>query len=143
MRKSISMTDLKTITILFRTQNKLESIIREDVRCHGLNTSEFGALEVLYHKGPLPVQAIKEKVLIASSSMSYVIERLLVKDLITKIISPKDNRVHHVHLSQKGKDLMDEIYPKHVQTLRQTLNILTNEEELQLQNLLKKIGKAQ
>lgn len=137
------MTDLKTITILFRTQNKLESIIREDVRCHGLNTSEFGALEVLYHKGPLPVQAIKEKVLIASSSMSYVIERLLDKDLITKIISLKDNRVHHVHLSQKGKDLMDEIYPKHVQTLRQTLNILTNEEELQLQNLLKKIGKAQ
>ena len=90
-----------------------------------------------------PVQAIKKKVLIASSSMSYVIERLLDKDLITKIISPKDNRVHHVHLSQKGKDLMDEIYPKHVQTLRQTLNILTNEEELQLQNLLKKIGKAQ
>ena len=137
------MTDLKTVTILFRTQNKLESIIREDVRCHGLNTSEFGALEVLYHKGPLPVQAIKEKVLIASSSMSYVIERLLDKDLITKIISPKDNRVHHVHLSQKGKDFMDEIYPKHVQTLRQTLNILTNEEELQLQSLLKKIGKAQ
>lgn len=137
------MTDLKTITILFRTQNKLESIIREDVRCHGLNSSEFGALEVLYHKGSLPVQAIKEKVLIASSSMSYVIERLLDKDLITKSISPKDNRVHHVHLSQKGKNLMDEIYPKHVQTLRQTLNILTNEEELQLQTLLKKIGKAQ
>ena len=137
------MTDLKTITILFRTQNKLENIIREDVRCHGLNSSEFGALEVLYHKGPLPVQAIKEKVLIASSSMSYVIERLLDKDLITKIISPKDNRVHHVHLNQKGKDLMDEIYPKHVQTLRQALNILTSEEELQLQTLLKKIGKAQ
>ena len=125
------MTDLKTITILFRTQNKLEHIISKDVRCHGLNTSEFGALEVLYHKGPLPVQAIKEKVLIASSSMSYVIERLLDKDLITKSISPK------------GKGLMDEIYPKHVQTLRQTLNILTNEEELQLQTLLKKIGKAQ
>lgn len=137
------MTDLKTITILFRTQNKLENIIREDVRCHGLNSSEFGALEVLYHKGPLPVQAIKEKVLIASSSMSYVIERLLDKDLITKSISSKDNRVHHVHLSQKGKGLMDEIYPKHVQTLRQTLNILTSEEELQLQTLLKKIGKAQ
>ena len=137
------MTDLKTITILFRTQNKLESIIREDVRCHGLNTSEFGALEVLYHKGPLPVQAIKEKVLIASSSMSYVIERLLDKDLITKIISPKDNRVHHVHLSQKGKVLMDEIYPKHVQTLRQTLKKLTEDEEEQLHTLLKKIGKAQ
>jgi MarR family 2-MHQ and catechol resistance regulon transcriptional repressor len=137
------MNDLKTITILFRTQNKLESIIREDVRCHSLNISEFGALEVLYHKGPLPVQAIKEKVLIASSSMSYVIERLLDKDLITKVISPKDNRVHHIHLSQKGKALMDEIYPKHVQTLRQTLNILTSEEELQLQTLLKKIGKAQ
>lgn len=136
------MNDLKTITILFRTQNKLENLIRDDMRCHGLNTSEFGALEVLYHKGPLPVQAIKEKVLIASSSMSYVIERLLDKDLITKVMDSKDNRIHHVHLSTKGKALMDEIYPKHVETLRLTLDKLTPEEEGQLQSLLKKIGKA-
>ena len=135
------MTDLKTITILFRAHNRIESLIREDVRCHGLNISEFGTLEVLYHKGPLPVQTIKNKVLIASSSMSYVIERLMDKDLITKIVDSKDNRIHHVHLSSKGKELMDEIYPKHVQTLRQTLDKLTEEEEKQLHSLLKKLGK--
>lgn len=135
------MIDLKTITILFRTQNKLENIIRKDVRCHGLNTSEFGTLEILFHKGPRSVQTIKDKVLIASSSMSYVIERLLDKDLITKVIDPKDNRVHNIHLSVKGKTLMEEIYPKHVQILRQTLDRLTVEEEAQLQALLKKIGK--
>lgn len=135
------MTDLKTITILFRAHNRIESLIREDVRCHGLNISEFGTLEVLYHKGPLPVQTIKNKVLIASSSMSYVIERLMDKDLITKIVDPQDNRIHHVHLSPNGKALMDEIYPKHVQTLRQTLNKLTDEEEEQLHTLLKKLGK--
>lgn len=135
------MTDLKTITILFRAHNRIESLIREDVRCHGLNISEFGTLEVLYHKGPLPVQTIKNKVLIASSSMSYVIERLMDKELITKTMDPQDNRIHHVHLSSKGKALMDEIYPKHVQTLRQTLNKLTEEEEEQLHTLLKKLGK--
>jgi MarR family 2-MHQ and catechol resistance regulon transcriptional repressor len=137
------MNDLKTITILFRAQNRLENIIRDDVRCHGLNTSEFGTLEVLYHKGPLPVQTIKDKVLVTSSSMSYVIERLLDKDLITKVTDERDGRVHHVHLSPKGKALMDEIYPKHVQTIRQTLDKLTPQEETQLQNLLKKLGKIQ
>ena len=136
------MTDLKTITILFRAKNHLENIIRNDVRCHGLNTSEFGTLEVLYHKGPLPVQSIKEKVLIASSSMSYVIERLMEKDLITKVLDPKDNRVHHIHLSLKGKALMEDLYPKHVQTLRQNLDTLTADEEKLLQTLLKKIGKS-
>lgn len=136
------MTDLKTITILFRTQNKLETIIRDDVRCHGLNTSEFGTLEVLYHKGSLPVQTIKDKVLIASSSMSYVIERLLDKELIIKVTDERDGRVHHVHLSNKGKQLMEDIYPKHVQTLRKTLDLLSDEEELQLQSLLKKLGKS-
>lgn len=136
------MTDLKTITILFRAQNHLENIIRNDVRWHGLNTSEFGTLEVLYHKGSLPVQIIKDKILIASSSMSYVIERLLDKDLITKILDPSDNRIHTIHLSLKGKTLMEEIYPKHVETLRRTLDALTYEEEKLLQSLLKKIGKS-
>jgi len=73
--------DLKTLTILLRATNFIQEKIKEDVSKYALNLSEFGALEVLYHKGPLPVQAICEKVLIANSSMSYVIENLIKKGL--------------------------------------------------------------
>lgn len=133
--------DLKTISVLFRATNTIQKIINEDVSQYGLNPTEFGALEVLYHKGPQSVQSICDKVLIASSSMSYVIENLIKKDYITKVKQRDDKRIHIVHLTEIGKLLMDQIYPNHVRKLRDVLNILESNEENELQNLLKKLGK--
>ena len=137
------INDLKTITILFRVTNQIEKIIAEDVSQYGLNASEFGALEVLYHKGPLPVQSICEKVLIASSSMSYVIENLIKKDYILKTKDIQDKRYHIVDLTNKGRALMDEIYPKHVKKLRKVIDILNQDDEISLQTNLKKLGKQE
>jgi len=133
--------DLKTITVLFRATNMIQKVILEDVSQYGLNPTEFGALEVLYHKGPQSVQTICDKVLIASSSMSYVIENLVKKEYITKVKHAEDKRVHIVHLTDTGRLLMDQIYPKHVEKLRNVISILESEEEMTLQNLLKKLGK--
>jgi MarR family 2-MHQ and catechol resistance regulon transcriptional repressor len=133
--------DLKTLTILLRATNFIQEKIKEDVFRYDLNLSEFGALEVLYHKGPLPVQAICEKVLIASSSMSYVIENLIKKNLIVKIKDPSDRRIHIVHLTDKGVRLFDDIYPKHLAHMRSVIDVLDASEEYELQKLLKKLGK--
>jgi len=133
--------DLKTVTVLFRATNAIQKVILEDVSQYGLNPSEFGALEVLYHKGPQSVQTICDKVLIASSSMSYVIENLLKKEYITKVKHAEDKRVHIVYLTDNGRLLMEQIYPKHLEKLRNIINILDTEEETVLQNLLKKLGK--
>jgi len=132
--------DLKTLTILLRATNFIQEKIKEDVSKYDLNLSEFGALEVLYHKGPLPVQAICEKVLIASSSMSYVIENLIKKELIEKIKDPSDRRIHIVHLTDKGIMLFDEVYPKHLAHMRSVIDVLDENEEKELQSLLKKLG---
>ena len=133
--------DLKTLTILLRATNFIQEKIKDDVSKYGLNLSEFGALEVLYHKGPQPVQSICEKVLIASSSMSYVIENLIKKGFIEKVKDLNDRRIHIVHLTEKGIILFDEIYPKHFAHMRSVINVLDENEERELQNLLKKLGK--
>ncbi|PKM66793.1 MAG: MarR family transcriptional regulator [Firmicutes bacterium HGW-Firmicutes-19] len=132
--------DLKTLTILLRATNFIQEKIKEDVSKYDLNLSEFGALEVLYHKGPLPVQAICEKVLIANSSMSYVIENLIKTQLIDKIKDPSDRRIHIVHLTDKGIMLFDEVYPKHLAHMRSVIDVLDENEEKELQSLLKKLG---
>jgi MarR family transcriptional regulator, 2-MHQ and catechol-resistance regulon repressor len=133
--------DLKTLTILLRATNFIQEKIKEDVSKYDLNLSEFGALEVLYHKGPLPVQSICEKVLIANSSMSYVIENLIKKELIDKVKNPSDRRIHIVHLTKKGTMLFDEIYTKHLSYMRSIINVLDVNEEEKLQFILKKLGK--
>jgi len=96
---------------------------------------------VLYHKGSLTPNAISAKVLIAHSSMSYVIQRLVEKGLIKRSVDASDKRSVQLSLSEEGKALMDRVYPDHVATLRQVLDQLSSKDETTLQTLLKQIGK--
>jgi len=136
------MNDLKTITVLFRATNSLEKIIREDVFKYGLNVSEFGVLEALYHKDSLSLKGVIDKVLIPNSSMSYVIENLVNKNYIYKKQLEKDKRSFLLELSEKGRKLMNKIFIMHKSNMRQILDILNEEEEKTLQRALVKIGKA-
>jgi MarR family 2-MHQ and catechol resistance regulon transcriptional repressor len=133
--------DLKTITIFLRASHALEQIIKDEVLSHGLSLSEFGVLEALYHKGPLNVNQVISKVLIPNSSMSYVIDQLVNKGLISKTKDAIDKRVYRLDLKQSGHDFMEQMYPVHEKRLRQVLDKLSVDEEKTLQTLLKKIGK--
>lgn len=133
--------DLKSLTILFRAQATLERLIQEDVKQNGLSATEFGVLEALYHRGPQPVQSLTGKILIAASSMTYVLTQLKEKGWIVQTPDAMDKRVKNVALTLEGKTKMDEIYPLHEQALRERFDRLSEAEEQELQRLLKKIGK--
>jgi MarR family transcriptional regulator, 2-MHQ and catechol-resistance regulon repressor len=134
------MNDLKTITILFRATNTLSNDIQHQVNEMGLSLSSFMALEALYHKGPMSVASLQTKVLIANSSLSYVIEQLAQKGYINIVSDTSDKRKRVCSLTTSGQTLMSDVYEKHVQTQRQRLDRLMPHEELLLQHLLKKIG---
>lgn len=134
------MKDLKTITILFRCVDRFQNEIGNSMNEMGLSLTSFMALEALYHKGPLNVAQLQTKVLIANSSLSYVIEQLALKELIHIESDSHDRRRKVCSLTNKGKQIMKELYPKHVEDQRKRLDRLSQDEETQLQYLLKKIG---
>src|SRR2546422_6003651 len=49
---------------------------RASIARFGLGTTEFGVLEVLYHKGELPVCEVQRRILVESSSTTYVVDKL-------------------------------------------------------------------
>ncbi|MDN8896737.1 MarR family transcriptional regulator, partial [Staphylococcus aureus] len=77
--------------------------------------TEFALLEFLYNKGPQPIQSIRDRVLISSSSISYVVSQLEDKGWISR---EKDNDVKRVYmawLTEKGQSLLADIFPKHAE----------------------------
>ncbi|MBE0701392.1 MAG: MarR family transcriptional regulator, partial [Acholeplasmataceae bacterium] len=62
--------NLKLTTVLFRAIHGIERLLRNDIQSYGLNTTEFGVLELLYHQGEQPIQGICQKLLMANSSMT-------------------------------------------------------------------------
>lgn len=123
-----------------RALDTLEQITKEDVKRYGLNITEFAVLELLYNKGPQPIQRIRDRVLIASSSSSYVVSQLEDKGWITREKDKGDKRVYMACLTEKGQSQMADIFPKHAETLTKAFDVLTKDELTILQQAFKKLS---
>lgn len=132
----MSTDQLKIVIAMARSYNELFSRIERDVQQYGLNTSEFGVLEFLHHKGDQPVQKVAEKILVTSGTMTYVIDKLQKNGLVTRRRCEDDRRVFYVALTPKGQALIADIYPRHELFLNGLLAGMTAESTRRLiQNL--------
>lgn len=131
---------LKLFVVLNRAQESVSKQAIKDIKKHGLNLTEFAVLELLYHKGPQPIQLIGKKVLLASSSITYVVDKLEEKSYIERTACPNDRRVTHARLTEKGEDLMGDVFPQHTEALTKLFDHLSEEELSDATKLLKKIG---
>ena len=106
-----------------------------------LGSSDFRVLEVLLHKGPLPVNTIGPKVWLTPGSISVAVDRLEKRTLVTRK-STDDRRVRLVELTPKGRTVITKISREHAAAMEKVAGILSKEERLVLLRLLKKLGKG-
>jgi MarR family 2-MHQ and catechol resistance regulon transcriptional repressor len=107
----------------------------------GLGLSDFGVLEALLHKGPLPVNTIGPIVDLTPGSISIAVDRLFEKGLVTRVESSEDRRVRIVALTPRGKDLIVSAFRKHSGQMKRVFSELSPEELRALEKALKKAGK--
>jgi MarR family 2-MHQ and catechol resistance regulon transcriptional repressor len=107
----------------------------------GLGLSDFGVLEVLLHKGPLPVNTIGPIVDLTPGSISIAVERLVSKGLVSRVESTEDRRVRIVALTPQGKDLIVPAFRQHSGQMKRVFSELIPEELHCLEVALKKAGK--
>ncbi|WP_330582874.1 MarR family winged helix-turn-helix transcriptional regulator [Peptoclostridium sp.] len=106
----------------------------------GLTVSQFAVLEVLYHKGDLRISEIIDKILSTGGNMTVVIDNLAKENLVERRIDSSDRRVNLISITEKGRKLMSEIFPKHVENINEIFSVLTEEEKKSLTGLLKKLS---
>src|SRR6266404_4040257 len=107
----------------------------------GLGLSDFGVLEVLLHKGPLPVNTIGPIVDLTPGSISIAVDRLFAKGLVSRAESAEDRRVRIVALTPSGKDLIASAFRMHSGQMRRVFSELSSEELRGLETAVKKVGK--
>ena len=98
-------------------------------------------LEVLLHKGPLPVNVIGPKVSLTPGSISVAVDRLHSRGLVTRDEDPADRRVRVVDLTAEGRCLIGRVFSRHAADMEQVMQVLSAEERAQLVALLKKAGR--
>src|SRR5258707_5324881 len=68
-----------------------------------LGDSDFRVLEVLLHKGPLPVNTIGPKIWLTPGSISAADDRLIRNGLVLRNVHPDDRRVRTVELTRTAR----------------------------------------
>ena len=102
--------------------------------------SDYAVLEVLLHKGALPVNAIGEKVLLTSGSITTAVQRLEKKGLVMRGRSEGDARVVLVHLTDKGLSMVQEAFARHAENLDDLFIEFSEDERIQFAGLVRKLG---
>ena len=107
----------------------------------GLGDSDFRVLEVLLHKGRLPVNTIGPKVWLTPGSISVAVDRL-EKAALVRRRNTDDRRVRLVELTAKGRALITKTFREHATAMEEAAGVLSKEERRMLLRLLKKLGKG-
>lgn len=131
---------LKALTTILRAASSVERVVKEDMASYGLNATEFTVMEYLYNRGKQPIQMIGKKILLASSSITYVIDRLEEKGLVQRVADVKDRRVTFAELTDEGQQKMMEIFPQHAETIEKLFKELSDSDLNKLRALLKEVG---
>ncbi len=140
MTNESSNSALKLFIVLSRAHKVIHECTNQFFQENGLNPTEFAVLELLYHKGKQPLQHIGNKILLASGSITYVVDKLEGRGFIKRVSSDTDRRVTYAEITEDGKNFMGDLFPRHEKQLEELMNALSEEEKLQSIELLKKLG---
>jgi MarR family transcriptional regulator, 2-MHQ and catechol-resistance regulon repressor len=136
----LSDLNLKTLIVLMRSSQSVHKKESRTIKEGGLTVSQFAVLEMLYHKGNLRVCEIIEKALSTGGNMTVVIDNLVKEGLVVRSIDPSDRRVNLINITDKGRKLVSDIFPNHLDNINQIFSVLTIEEKKNLISLLKKLA---
>lgn len=128
--------------VLWKAAKAIERVDRASISETGLLLSDFAIMEVLLHKGPLPINTIGDKVLLTSGSMTAAVNRLQNQGYVTRTKDPTDGRCFLVRLTESGRHVIGQAFQRHAQNLERVADVLTDPERHELVRLLKKIGQS-
>ena len=138
--KAQSLHGVHLWLVLWKAFDALQAHALENIHSLGLGLSDFGVLEVLLHKGPLPVNTLGQKIRLTSGSISVAIDRLEEKRLVERQDDPEDRRARIVHLTAEGRKLIGCAFTEHAAAMEHATSGLSGAERTAAIRLLKKLG---
>lgn len=131
---------LKLYIVMSRAMKAINEQTTKFFQANGVNPTEFAVLELLFHKGAQPLQQIGSKILLASGSITYVVDKLEQRGYLRRVHCPTDRRVTYAEITEAGTAFMAELFPRHEEQLESLMAALDCDEKAAAITLMKKLG---
>ena len=131
---------LKLWVVLSRAYRSVLRHVEADIATHDLTPAEFAILEVLYHKGPLLLGEVQQRILVSSGGITYLVDRLEARQLVERRPCKEDRRARYAALTPAGEALMTRIFPPHAQAIEHAVSGLSARDQDDAIRLLRTLG---
>ena len=130
----------KAVLNIIYTQNVINEHFNEILKPYDLSGEQYNVLRILRgQKGcPANMCLIQERMLAKTSNTTRLVDKLLLKELVTREVCPENRRKIEVLITQKGLNVLSELDPKITENENKFSNNLSNTELEQLNELLEK-----
>ena len=130
----------KIILNIMYTNNILSERFNEVLKPYDLSGEQYNVLRILRgQKGnPANMCVIQERMVAKTSNTTRLVDKLLLKELVTRNVCPDNRRKIEVLITQKGLDVLAELDPKVNGHEKAMTTNLTPQELEQLNELLEK-----
>ncbi|MGV3696069.1 MarR family winged helix-turn-helix transcriptional regulator [Flavobacterium sp.] len=144
IKSTVPLDTAKKVILNFTyTQNVIGDKFHEILKPYDISREQYNVLRILRGQKGVPANmcVIQERMLSKSSNTTRLIDKLLLKDYVTREVCPENRRKIEVLITQRGLDILNELDPIVIQHEQYFANNLTPEELEQLNTLLEKYRK--
>lgn len=141
IKSNVALDDAKKVILnLMYAQNVIGDKFNELLKPHDVSAEQYNVLRILRGQKGAAVNMcdIQERMLAKSSNTTRLIDKLLVKDYVTREICPVNRRKMEILITAKGLALLEELDPKVKLHEQNFASNLTTDELEHLNQLLEK-----
>ena len=125
---------------LMRAQRGVVARLEPALAVCALTLTQLGVLEAVLHLGSLTHRELGRKLLTSPGNLTDVVDKLEKRGLVTRVRAEQDRRQVRVELTQAGRALIEDTFPRHAADIAHAMGGLSPAELETLGHLLRKLG---
>jgi DNA-binding MarR family transcriptional regulator len=124
---------------LARAYQAFCSYDEENIRHLGLTGPQFDVLATLGNTSGMMMGQLAEKTLVTKGTLTGIVDRLEQKGLVRREVPPNNRRCFQIVLTPEGEKVFEEVFPAHINRLKERFSQLSEAEIQQIISALKRI----
>lgn len=138
--QSLNLEAIAVVTNIYRMAQGLRNKMEQDVLSeYGLSWTSFSILYDLWIWNSVETKKLAESAGVSKATISNITNTLERKELVFRKVDNRDRRITYVVLTEKGKKVMEELYPRfHVGEV-DIVSSLSETEQRTISSLLRRV----
>lgn len=127
---------------MMRIHHKVQRSESASLAEHNLTLPQFDVLAQLDREEGITQQALADRLLVTKGNVCGLMDRMMEQGLVERRADPEDRRAYMLHLTPKGKQLIQDVMPAHTELIAEQIGQLAPEKQKQLLDLLSELDRA-